>query len=230
MRGIIGKCERPSSADMSFPIEVTLSSSETFVISSDPRIQGHIASDHSFLLGDVIESGVELHVTCSFEANDVAKSATARKLGLSPCKLDIAIYAPFAMLQELKEWSEHNTVYLQDPTFCLKDAKYCNPQRLSLNFRVPLMVSQVVSHQLRHRVHLRDIMEDDDFLDKYLGSKIDLQETDQPSAVKTILKRCVLFLRCTIDEWPNILFKSPETGPHLHASPRNRLGLSRTGA
>jgi len=179
---------------MSPVIEVMLSSSETFVVSSDPRIQGHIASDHSFLLRDILDSGVELHVTCSFETNDPARSAAARKVGLSPCKLDIAIHAPFAMLQELKEWSEHNEVYLQDPKFCLKDAKYCNPQRLSLHFSEPFMVSQVVSHVAEHRVHLRDITEDDDFLDKYLGSKIDLQETDQPSAVKTPLKRQVIYL------------------------------------
>lgn len=174
---------------MSSAIEVTLSSSETFVVISDPQIQGHITSDHSFLLQDILDSGVELHVTCSFETNNSAKSAASRKVGLSPCKLDIAIYAPFAMLQELKEWSEHNEVYLQDPKFCVKDAKYCNPQRLSLHFSEPLMISQIISHVGEHRVHLRDITEDGDLLDKYLVSKIDLQETNQPSAVKTALKR-----------------------------------------
>lgn len=190
---ILGKCERPSAADKSLAIEVTLSSSEAFVVSSARGIQGHIASDHSFLLRDILDSEVELHVTCSFETNDLGKSAAARKgkTGLLPCKLDIAIYAPFAMLQELKGWSEHNEVYLQDPKVCLKDARYCNPQRLSLHFSEPFMVSQVVSRVAGHRVQLRDITENDDFLDKYLGSKThaDLQETDQPSAVKTALKR-----------------------------------------
>ncbi|RYP64438.1 hypothetical protein DL771_008754 [Monosporascus sp. 5C6A] len=186
--GIIGKCEKPPSPDISPAIQVTLSSSETFVVSSDPPVQGHVASDYAFLLRDILESGVELHVTCSFETDDPAKGAATRKVGLAPCKLEIAIYAPFAMLQELKEWSEHNEVYFQDPKFCLKDAKYCNPQRLSLHFREPVMVSQVVSRVAEHRMHLRDITEDDDFLDKFLESKIDLQETEQPSAVKTALK------------------------------------------
>ncbi|RYP60974.1 hypothetical protein DL769_007911 [Monosporascus sp. CRB-8-3] len=186
--GIIGKCEKPPSPDMSPAIQATLSSSETFVVSSDPPVRGHVASDHSFLLRDILESGVELHVSCSFETDNPAKSAATRKVGLAPCKLEIAIYAPFAMLQELREWSEYNEVYLQDPRFCLKDAKYCNPQRLSLHFKEPVMVSQVVSRVAEHRMHLRDITEDDDFLDKFLGSKIDLQETEQPSAVKTALK------------------------------------------
>jgi len=174
---------------MSETIQVTLSSSETFVVSSDPPVQGHIASDHSFLLQDILESEVELYVICNFEANDVAKSKMTRMVGFAPCKLDIAIYAPFAMLQELKEWSEHNEVYFQDPKFCLKDAKYCNPQRLSLHSKEPLMLSQIVSRVSDHRMHLRDITEGDGFLNKYLGSKIDLPETEQPSVVKTALKR-----------------------------------------
>jgi len=184
--GIAGKCENPPSADTSPGLEVTLISSETFVINSDTRVQGHISSDHSFLIQDILDSGVELHATCIL---DLDKSAAARKGGLWPCKIDIAIYAPFAMFQELKEWSEHNEVYLQDPKSCPKEAKYCNPQRLSLNFSAPVMVSQIASHIRKHRVHLRDIMEDDDLLDRYLGSKIELQETEQPSAVKTALQR-----------------------------------------
>lgn len=176
-------------ADATPAIQVTLRSPETFVVTSNTGIQGYIASDHLFLLRDILDSGVELYVTCSFDAYDSRKGVATRKGGLLPCTLDIVIYAPFAMLQELREWSEHNEVYLQDPKLCLRDAKYCNPQRLSLHFSEPLMVSQVVSRAAEHKVHLRDITEDDDFLDKYLGSKIDLQETDQPSAVKTPLKR-----------------------------------------
>ena len=51
------------------------------------------------------------------------------------------------------------------------------------------MVSQFLSRVLEHKLQLRDITEEGDFLDKYLGSKIELQETDQPSAIKTPLKR-----------------------------------------
>ena len=173
-------------------IEVKLISSERFAVISDKGTQeGHIASDHAFLLGDIISSGVELHITCDFEPNDLNKRAVTRRRNAEylPCKLDIAIYAPFAMIQEFKEWSEENEVYLQDPKICLKDAKYCNPQRLSLHATEPLMVSQVVSRAREHWVRLRDITEDDDFLDKYLGSGLDLEETDQPSAIKTQLKR-----------------------------------------
>lgn len=97
-------------ADTSLAMEVTLASPETFTVTSETEIKGHIASDHSFLLRDMRDSGVELYVTCSSDAHDQQSGAVARKGGLLPCTLDIAIYGPFAMLQELGEWSEHNEV------------------------------------------------------------------------------------------------------------------------
>jgi len=147
------------------------------------------------MLDNLIKSGLELHTTCSFDAEKRGKP-TSRKTGLLTCKLDIAVYGPHAMLGEIREWFEGIEVYLQDPQICLRDAKYCNPQRLfpsSLDGFA--MVSSVVSQASRHHIRLRDIT-DEDFLDKYLGSKIVLEETDQPSAVRTNLKRYVVYWGC----------------------------------
>lgn len=135
----------------------------------------------------MLDSGIDMQVRCSFESSARGKhDAEHRKL--VSCRLDIAIYAPFAMLEEIKGWSEHNELYLQDPTFCLQDAKYCNPQRLSMHFDTPVMVSEVLP-LTEHCMRLRSIADDDDFLDKYLASKTALQETEQPSAIRTALKR-----------------------------------------
>ena len=177
--------------DLSKPVRVVLESSELFVLDGETNIKGHIASDYSFMLDNLIKSDLELHTTCSFDAEKQGKAAS-RKTGLLACKLDIAVYGPHAMLGEIREWFEGIEVYLQDPRICLRDAKYCNPQRLfPSSLDGCAMVSSVVSHASRRHIRLRDIT-DDDFLDKYLGSEIVLEETDQPSAVRTYLKRCVV--------------------------------------
>lgn len=167
-------------------VEATILSAESFLISRS-EIRGHISPEHSFLLSDILDAGIKLRASCNFDNRGRQEGPEKRKL--LQCRLEIAIYAPACMLQEIKEWSEHNEVYLQDPAFCFQDARYCNPQRLSLHFDTPCMVSQVLAQFSEHKMRLRDITDDDDFLDKYLASKTELPEAEQPSAIKTRLKR-----------------------------------------
>lgn len=181
----------PSSVKSSPMAEVTILSSATFSIVDAPDTTGHINNKHSFLLRDILESGIGLRVSCSFESGGRGRQGQSEKRKLLPCNISIALYAPFSRLEEIKEWSDNNEVYLQDPTFCLQDAKYCNPQRLSRHFEAARMVSEVLPQASEHRMQLRSIADDDDFLDKYLASKIELEETAQPSAIRTALKRCV---------------------------------------
>lgn len=173
---------------------MTLLSTESFSPDCDPELRGHINTEHSFVLRDILASRIGLRIKCSFESNGREKLTDSGKRKLLPCTLEIALYAPFSMFQEIKEWSEENDVFLQDPTFCFCDAKYCNPQRLSLHFDAPRMVSEALSQASEHRMRLRNIIDEDDFLDKYLASKVELTETEQPSAVKTALKRSVACL------------------------------------
>ncbi|OAR04576.1 hypothetical protein LLEC1_02187 [Akanthomyces lecanii] len=188
--GIKGRCERPSSANPLTMVEASILSPEIFSISGS-NTQGHISSEHSFLLSDILDSGIELRASCNFnfEGKSRGRQGALEKRSLLHCRLDIAIYAPGSMFQEIKEWSEHNEVYLQDPAFCFQDARYCNPQRLSLHYDSPSMVSQVLTQFSEHKMRLRDITDDDNFLDKYLASKTELLETEQPSAIRTVLKR-----------------------------------------
>jgi hypothetical protein len=165
------------------------------MIDGEANIKGHIAPEHGFMLQNLLDSGLELLATCNFDTEKPCKT-TSRKTGLPACKLDIAVYGPYTMLGEIGEWFEENDVYLQDPRICLRDAKYCNPQRLfPSSLGEFAMVSSVVTQVSRYHIRLRDIT-DDDFLDKYLGSKIVLEETDQPSAVRTNLKRYVVYCCC----------------------------------
>lgn len=186
--GIKGRCERPPSANTLEMIETTILSPESFSIFGS-KFLGHISPEHSFLLSDILDSGITLRASCNFEGNNRGRQEGPEKRKLLHCRLEIAIYAPACMLQEIKEWSEHNEVYLQDPSFCFQDARYCNPQRLSLRFDTPCMVSHVLAQFSEHKMRLRDITDDDDFLDKYLASKTELLEAEQPSAIKTSLKR-----------------------------------------
>ena len=112
-------------------VEATILSPESFSISGN-EVHGHISPEHSFLLSDILDSGITLRASCHFEGNSCCRQEAPEKRRLLHCRLDIAIYAPNSILQEIKEWSEHNEVYLQDPAFCFQDGRYCNPQRLSL--------------------------------------------------------------------------------------------------
>lgn len=174
-------------------MEASLVDTKSFTLICDRSTKGHIDSDHTFTLRDILDSEIGLHVACVFQNNTLSTDKKTGKGGLSSCKLEIALYGPFAMMDEVKEWSEENEIYLQDPKYCLKDAMYCNPQRLSLTRGSPCMVSEIVPRVTEHRLRLRSITDDDEFLDKYLSSKADLEEAEQPSVVKTALQRWAFY-------------------------------------
>lgn len=132
---------------------------------------------------------LELVVFCTIE--DFKPPKTARKYVRVDCKIDIQLYGPFDFFEELGFWLEENNEYLQDPHILGKEARYCNPHRLSFaGLHACPMVSQVVS-RVSQKILLRDVSDENDFLDNYFSSELELEETKQPECVTTLLKRCV---------------------------------------
>ena len=90
--------------------------------------------------------------------------------------ISVTIYGPLEILEEIGEWLAQHDIYLQDPTTCHFDARYCNPHRLSyINVESCPLVSQVVSQSTKV-LHFQDIPDQPDFLDIISGQN-DLKET-----------------------------------------------------
>jgi hypothetical protein len=153
-----------------------------------PDFHGRIPTGHGQMIQGLLdEQALDLHISCTIDGEPTAKKLT-RSSVLLPCLLDITVYGPLELFEEIGTWFQEYEVYLQDPRMCHLDVRYCNPQRLSSDDldSCPL-VSEVVGKASR-LVQLRDIAEQPDLLD-ILSSHADLEETAQPTVIRTVLKR-----------------------------------------
>ncbi|KAJ2988129.1 hypothetical protein NUW58_g4138 [Xylaria curta] len=182
--GLAGTYERQASQDLPASFEVQLDSASRFTSKNYSFIRGRVHTEHAQLLQGVTdEKTLDLYVTCTADARPVAKKR-GRTHMLWPCTLDITVYGPFDLFDELGNWFQDYEVHLQDPRVCHLDTKYCNPQRLSSVRPWPL-VSEIVSQRLFPTP--KEIPERSDFLD-ILSSHVDLEETPQPLTIRTSLK------------------------------------------
>jgi hypothetical protein len=104
--------------------------------------------------------------------------------------LEITVYGPLELFDEIGTWFEDYQVYLQDPQDCHIDVRYYNPHRLSSDdlSSCPL-VSEVILKGSK-TLHLESMPQQEDLLDM-LGSHDDLEETEQPKVIKGSLRRQV---------------------------------------
>ncbi|UKZ74482.1 hypothetical protein TrVFT333_002151 [Trichoderma virens FT-333] len=195
--GVSGRCETPNSEKVPPVYEVQLNSSASFSAIDDPRVKGMILSDHGQMIQGLLdEPTINLHTSCSPHSG----LSTRKSCGSSaqvPCVLDITVYGPWELFEQLGIWFQEYGVYLQDPRACHMDVKYCNPHRLSSDdFDSCLLLSQVVSHT-NTSSYLQDITEGPELLDM-LSSNVELAETPQPKAIQATLqshqKKALTFL------------------------------------
>ena len=139
------------------------------------------------MLGSLLgEEDLTLHVICVGGERTPAKK-NGRSTILQPCTLELSVYGPGDMFDDIGSWFQEYEIYLQDPRICHLEAKYCNPHRLSSdNLDYSPMVSEVVHKTLV--LTPKEVPERRDFLD-ILSSHVDLVETPQPSAIRATLKR-----------------------------------------
>ncbi|KAK3940959.1 SNF2 family N-terminal domain-containing protein [Diplogelasinospora grovesii] len=186
---ISGKCEQRASSEIPAPFPVQLDSSDRFSSKNDSGTQGRISSEHGQMIQGLLdENSLHLFTTCSIEGEAIPSRKPGRVLPQLPCTLNITVYGPKDLFDEIGSWFQEYDIYLQDPLVCHLDVRYCNPQRLSADDidRCP-NVSEVI-RKSSGLLQLRDLSERPDLLE-VLSSSNDLEESSQPSAISTELKR-----------------------------------------
>lgn len=184
---IAASYERQSLSDIPRAFSVQIESSDRFSAQDGIQIDGRIRPEYGEMIQGLIdEPTVTLHVSCVIDDKPTAKKPS-RKFELLPCVLDITVYGSLEIFEEIGTWFQGHEIYLQDPRSCHMEVKYCNPQRLSAHDldTCPLL-NKVVSN--RSVYDLQDITQCPDPLD-ILSSHVDLEETPQPSVIRSALKR-----------------------------------------
>jgi SWI/SNF-related matrix-associated actin-dependent regulator of chromatin subfamily A3 len=170
---------------------VYLSSPSSFASKKGINVKGRIQNEHCNMIETLLEDGsIDLQVACIPEAQTHCPKKKGRNLLMLPCTLEITIYGPLDLFEEIGQWFQDCEVYLQDPDKCPRDTKYCNPQRISsYDLSSCPMVSEVVSRSLV--LVPTEIPAPPDFLD-ILSSQFELEETPQPSIIRANLKKSVI--------------------------------------
>ncbi|KAL6819861.1 SNF2 family N-terminal domain-containing protein [Trichoderma camerunense] len=195
--GVSGRCENRASEKNPPVYEVQINSSASFSAIDDPRMKGMILSDHGQMIQGLLdEPTINLHASCTPHSEPSSRKISKGSAQLS-CVLDITVYGPWELFEQIGIWFQEYGVYLQDPRVCHRDVKYCNPHRFSSEaFESCLLLSQVISHTGISSC-LQDITEGPELLDM-LSSNVDLEETPQPKAIRAILqshqKKALTFL------------------------------------
>lgn len=156
-------------------------------------IHGRIPPEYGQMIhGLMDESSLELEVSCSFNETDA--SLKPDKVYIQRlCSLAITVYGPFELFDEIGSWFQDYNIYLQDPVIesihtSSQDAKYCNPHRLSVQDLVSCSLVSELALQNSKLAGFEELVDRPDFLD-ILSTHADLPETQQPTAVRTNLKR-----------------------------------------
>ncbi|KAI1093509.1 SNF2 family N-terminal domain-containing protein [Rostrohypoxylon terebratum] len=185
---ISGTCEQLGTNEILPEFQVQLDSSDRFGIKLNDKINGRIESTHSQMVQGLLdEPTLNLHVNCVMKTLP-GKSKSFRNSKLIPCTLEITVYGPMDLYDEIGSWFQEYEIYLQDPRMCYLDVRYYNPQRLSSeNFESCPLVSEVVE-KASSLVPLQLIAKTTEMLD-VLSHNEDLEETPQPETVKATLKR-----------------------------------------
>jgi hypothetical protein len=179
--------ERPGSGELPESFSVSLDCSTRFSSKEYNFIRGHIQPEHSQMLQCLLEEeSLVIHIVCIIGDRTPSKKR-ARSVTLQPCTLELSVYGPKDLFDDIGSWFQDYEIYLQDPRICHLEAKYCNPQRLSSdNLGASPLVSEVVTRTLV--LMPKEVPERHDFLE-LLSSHVDLEETPQPSAIRATLKR-----------------------------------------
>ena len=133
------------------------------------------------------EEKLKLYVLCTIDTDQTNQRRNRSREQIS-CMLEITVYGPLELFEEVGSWFQEYEIYLQDPRLCDLDVKCCNPQKLSSDdMDACPMVSEIISRE-SEVVQLQDIPGRPELLD-ILTSHADLEETAQPPVICTPLKR-----------------------------------------
>ena len=166
-----------------------MESAERFISEEYDHLQGRLHTDHGQMMQGLLDDkSLRTFVTCTPSKVGQNTRGGMKSSAVMPCTLDVVVYGPSDLSEEIGSWFEDYDIYLQDPQICHLDARYSNPHRLSSTdpSRCPLL-SEVVS-QSTTLIQLSEIAKRPDLLSS-LGSAQDLEETAQPASIKSTLKK-----------------------------------------
>lgn len=181
---INGRCDRPNGSALEIPIQ--LLTFENFTHADDPTIRGLIEPQFGPLIKGLIEeASLTLCATCTVESEPALRRPKALQVR---CTISITVYGPIDLLDEIGEWFQAQDIYLQDPTVCHLDVRYCNPQRLSsADLRSCPSLFHMVSEASK-LLHFQEISDAPDYLD-IISGQTDLEETQPSSIIQAVLHR-----------------------------------------
>ncbi|KAK1252229.1 hypothetical protein MKX08_003416, partial [Trichoderma sp. CBMAI-0020] len=195
--GISGKCERTVSSERLSPFLVELNSSGALSAIGDPQMEVQLLPDDEQMIHGLFnESTLAVYVLC-IPNDDLPRQNKGRNSAQFPCGLEITVYGPLDLFEEIGIWFEDYGQYLQDPRACHHDVRYWNPHRLSSDdFESCPLLSQIISYTFE-TPFFQGLTEESDPLN-ILSTHIDLEEATQPAAIKTALqshqKKALTFL------------------------------------
>ncbi|RFU28304.1 hypothetical protein B7463_g8046, partial [Scytalidium lignicola] len=169
--GIAGSCKAPSSSSTSkYPIR--FESAESFIGIDDLALKGTVSPKFTYLTSALLdETKLELEATSS-TAENVSKSTNKGKSQrfyglLKRCTLNITIYGPFELFQDVGSFFQDYDLFLQDPVDFLKFTYDLTQQPVCI-------------------VEMEDVKAHPELLD-ILNTHEDLPETTQPQHQKQAL-------------------------------------------
>lgn len=116
--------------------------------------------------------------------------ALDRMFSQRPSLLNLTVYGPLMLFEEIGSYFEEYEVYLQDPVQVgEEDVRYCNPHRLSSEDLASCPLLSEFLARISHVVGFEAMSQEPDLLD-ILSSHAELDEHPQPQAIRTSLKRC----------------------------------------
>ena len=149
--------------------------------------------EFTYLISPLLEEkALELEASSSV-AEDTSKSVSRGKLRYLPalsrrCSLDVIIYGPVELFEDIGSFFQEYDLYLQDPIGCKRNVRYCNPHRLPLRDTAINKFTFDLAKRIAHGVEMEDVDALPELLD-ILNSQEDLPETPQPRLIKTTLAK-----------------------------------------
>lgn len=154
-------------------------------------LKGKVNPEFTYLTSALLdESTLELEVNFSIAEDSLpsaGRSKPLRSTALSArCSLNIIIYGPIDLFEDIGSFFQDYEMYLQDPVGCKRNVRYCNPHRLPLLDPTATKFTFGLAKPLPQVIEMEDIGTRPELLE-ILDSQEDLPETSQPPSIRTTL-------------------------------------------
>ncbi|KAF5549124.1 global transactivator [Fusarium mexicanum] len=190
IKGLSARYRPPVNYTLS-EFSVKLLDAESFVGSDDASIEGKVSYEFTYLTNALVyQSELVLETNCSTLDSPCKPRPQVpgkRIPGYSAeCTLDIIIYGPPGLFQDVGSFFEEYDLYLQDPVNCKRNVRYHNPHRLSVDPSDVKHTFELGNPSVPLATTI-DISDNSELLDMIFSHQ-DLAEAPQPRSIRTSLQ------------------------------------------